>query len=235
MISVCIATYNGEKYILEQVESILSQLDKSDEIIISDDGSKDETLKILSNIGDERVKIFHNKGKHGVVPNFENALNHSTGDVIFLSDQDDTWLAGKVEACINALSDCDLVIHNAKVNYVEGNYKDNDYYHIRHSGPGYLYNLWKNTYLGCCMAFKKEVKSYILPFPKHILWHDMWIALMVELKGKTKFIDGIYLNYRRHGDNASDSSEKSTFSRWFQFKYRCYFLYYTLIRNFLKY
>lgn len=84
------------------------------------------------------------------------------------------------------------------------------------------------------MAFKKEAKSYILPFPKHILWHDMWIALMIELKGKTKFVDGIYLNYRRHGDNASDSSEKSSFSRWFQFKYRCFFLYYTLTRALLK-
>ena len=234
MISVCIATYNGEKFILEQVESILSQLSENDEIIISDDGSKDDTLKILTNIGDERIKVYDNKGRHGVVPNFENALKHSSGDIIFLSDQDDTWLPGKVETCINALSDCDLVIHNANVNYEKGNHSNIDYFQIRHSGPGYLYNLWKNTYLGCCMAFKKEAKSYILPFPKHILWHDMWIALMIELKGKTKFVDGIYLNYRRHGDNASDSSEKSSFSRWFQFKYRCFFLYYTLTRALLK-
>jgi hypothetical protein len=95
-------------------------------------------------------------------------------------------------------------------------------------------NLWKNTYLGCCMAFKKNVLSYTLPFPKNILWHDMWIALMVELKGNTKFIDGIYLNYRRHGDNASASSEKSTFSKWFQFKYRMVLLYNTLKRAYLN-
>lgn len=234
MVSVCIATYNGESFIHEQIKSIISQLGPCDEIVLSDDNSQDKTIKIVSSFNDKRIKIFHNEGRHGVVPNFENALKHCSGDYIFLSDQDDCWLDGKIYTCLKELGCVDLINHNAFVHYEKGNHKDCDYFTIRHSGPGYFKNLYKNTYLGCCMAFKRNVLSYILPFPKHILWHDMWIALMVELKGKTKFINGIYLNYRRHGNNASDSSESSSYTKWFQLKYRLVFLFYTFRRAYLK-
>lgn len=230
MISVCLATYNGEKYLREQLDSILSQLSENDEIIVSDDGSKDATINIIKSYNDNRIHLYQNQGEHGVVANFENTLSKANGDYIFLSDQDDVWLDGKIAKSLVYLKEYDLVIHNAHVNYQDGSHSNVDYYTIRNSGTGYIKNLWKNTYLGCCMAFKKKVLGYVLPFPKNILWHDMWIALMVELKGNTKFIDEIYLNYRRHGDNASASSEKSTFSKWFQFKYRMFFLYNTLKR-----
>lgn len=233
MISVCLATYNGEKYLREQLDSILCQLSESDEIIISDDGSTDSTLSIIQQYNDNRIKVFNNDAPHGVVPNFENALRHASGDYIFLSDQDDVWINGKINACIENMNDCDLVVHNANVVYEAGDYANCDYYSIRKCGSGYWKNLWKNTYLGCCMAFKRNVLDYVLPFPKHILWHDMWIALMVELKGKPIFISDIYLKYRRHGDNASASSEKSSFSRWFQLKYRMFFLYNTLKRAYI--
>ncbi len=234
MISVCLAAYNGEKYLREQLDSILCQLSETDELIISDDGSKDRTIEIINSYNDKRIHLLKNQDRHGVVPNFENALSNANGDYIFLSDQDDVWLEGKIEKSLEYLKEYDLVIHNANVNYQDGFHSDTDYYKIRNSGAGYMKNLWKNTYLGCCMAFKKKVLSYTLPFPKNILWHDMWIALMVELKGNTKFIEGIYLNYRRHGDNASASSEKSTFSKWFQFKYRMVLLYNTLKRAYLN-
>ena len=93
MISVCIATYNGEKYIKEELESILPQLADDDEVIISDDGSKDQTMSIIEGLNDNRIKIF----THQKLPakfrfdytthNFENALMHSKGDVIFFADQ----------------------------------------------------------------------------------------------------------------------------------------------------
>ena len=114
MISVCMATYNGEKYIREQVESILCQLGPEDEIVISDDGSKDHTIQMVDSL-DKRIKVFLNEGKHGVVPNFENALKHSSGDYIFFSDQDDIWSPDKVERCLHALEDSDLVVHNSRV------------------------------------------------------------------------------------------------------------------------
>lgn len=230
MISVCIATYNGEKYILEQVNSILCQLGNEDEIIVSDDGSKDKTIGILKSIHDRRIRVIQNKGKHGVVPNFENALKHSTGDYIFFSDQDDLWAANKVERCLSVLKNVDLVIHNSKVVYEDGSHPDTDFFNFRDSGSGYWKNLLKNSFVGSCMAFRKEVKDYVLPFPKHILWHDMWIGLMVEKHGKTKFIDDQLLYYRRHGENASATSEVSTFSRWFQLKYRLQMLFYSITR-----
>lgn len=224
------ATYNGSKYIKEQVESILSQLKEEDELIISDDGSKDETISIVESLHDSRVKVIRNKGKHGVVPNFENALKNSSGDIIFFSDQDDIWDKEKVEKCIEILKDSDLVVHNSRVVFEDGSRHDEDFFKLRHSGSGYWKNLAKNSFVGSCMAFRKEVKDYVLPFPKHIQWHDMWIGLMVERHGKTKFIDDQLLYYRRHGDNVSATSESSTFSRWFQLKYRAQILWYTMIR-----
>lgn len=230
MISVCVATYNGGKYIKEQLQSILCQLDDTDEVIISDDGSKDETVKMINSLNDRRVKIIINASRHGVVPNFENALRYSSGDIIFFSDQDDVWDDHKVERCVEELKDVDLVVHNSKVGYEDGSHHDEDFFMLRHSGSGYWKNLLRNSFVGSCMAFRKEIKEYVLPFPKHILWHDMWIGLMVEKHGRTKFINDQLLYYRRHGDNASATSEKSTFSRWFQIKYRLQMLYYTTIR-----
>lgn len=224
------ASYNGSKYIREQVLSILPQLGKNDELVVSDDGSKDDTIGVLNSINDSRIKIYRNQGRHGVVPNFENALKHSSGDIIFFSDQDDIWDDRKVKKCIEALKDSDLVVHNSRVVFEDGSHPDEDFFELRHSVTGYWKNLFKNSFVGSCMAFRKSVKDYILPFPKHILWHDMWIGLMVEKHGRTKFVDDQLLYYRRHGDNASATSEKTTFSRWFQFKYRLQMFYYTIIR-----
>ncbi|MBQ8008776.1 MAG: glycosyltransferase family 2 protein [Bacteroidaceae bacterium] len=230
MVSVCIATYNGVNYIREQLVSILCQLSSHDEIIISDDGSTDNTIDVLESIRDLRIKIIYNKGRHGVVPNFENALRNSTGDFIFFADQDDIWDEHKVARCMTALKDADLVVHNANVFYENGGHQDEDFFQLRHSGSGYWKNLYKNTFMGSCMAFRKEVKEYVLPFPRHILWHDMWIGLMVEKKGKTKFIKDKLLYYRRHENNVSATSSKSTFSTWKMLKYRLQMLYYTSIR-----
>ena len=157
-------------------------------------------------------------------------MKHSEGDFIFFSDQDDIWDGHKVVKCIKALSDSDLVVHNSKVFYEDRNHLDEDFFKMRNSGPGYWKNLMKNSFVGSCMAFRKEIKEYVLPFPKHVLWHDMWIGLMVEKHGKTKFINDQLLYYRRHGDNASATSEMSTFSKWFQLKYRLQKLWYTMTR-----
>ena len=115
MISVCMATYNGEKYIREQIDSILAQLGDKDELIVSDDGSADATLSIVRSFSDPRIKIISNTGKHGTNGNFENALKHAQGDYIFLSDQDDVWLPGKVNICLQALQTAHLVVHDCYV------------------------------------------------------------------------------------------------------------------------
>mgnify|MGYP003392825684 CR=1 FL=1 len=96
MISVCIATYNGEKYIGEQIASILKQLNANDEVIISDDGSTDATLSIIKTFQDPRIRVILGPQKHSPTLNFENVLHHAQGDYIFLSDQDDVWKTNKV-------------------------------------------------------------------------------------------------------------------------------------------
>ena len=116
-ISVCLATYNGEKYIKEQLDSILPQLSANDEIIISDDNSTDDTINIIRSLNDERIKIYVNKTK-GIVKNFENALNNASGDIIFLSDQDDVWKNDKVKKILSAFSSDNsltLVFSNAEI------------------------------------------------------------------------------------------------------------------------
>jgi len=231
-ISVCIATYNGEKYIREQLQSILQQLSANDEVIISDDHSTDGTLDVIRSLTDPRIRIFLNEARHGVVPNFENALRHASGDVIFLSDQDDIWAEHKVKVCLSALKDCDLVVHNLRL--IDKNGKptrgDFDYFKFRHSAPGFWRNLWRNAYMGSCMAFRRSVLEKSIPFPLHILWHDLWIGLVAAKYGKTKFIDEKLLQYRRHDENASSTSEKSKSSLLFRLYYRIAILGYFLYR-----
>jgi len=231
-ISVCIATYNGAKYIREQILSILPQLKETDEIIISDDGSIDQTISVIKLIDDKRIKLFFNTKQHGVVSNFENALINTTGDYIFLSDQDDVWAENKVEMVCSYLKTHSLVIHNVTLMNAEGQLIGGDFFKASPPQSGYFSNLYKNNFMGSCMAFHRLYLDYILPFPKLILWHDMWIGLSIELRGNTKFINDKLLYYRRHGNNTSTTSEKSTFSMKFKLKYRMQMLYYTLLYRF---
>lgn len=230
MVSVCLATYNGARYIKEQIDSILLNLNANDEIIISDDKSTDNTVQIIKDYKNPQIKLYTNEGPHGFIHNFENAIQHAKGDYIFLSDQDDIWTTNKIEVCLRYLQITDLVVHNALLVNAQGEKSCIDFFSIRKSKAGYWKNLYKNSFIGCCMAFKSSLLNSILPFPKHILWHDMWIGLIAEKKGKTIFIPDILLYYRRHENNASPTSEKSSFSRSKQLIYRLQFIYYTMLR-----
>lgn len=216
MISVCMATYNGGKYIQEQVESILEQLGVDDELVVSDDGSKDDTLKILSCFHDDRIKVYLNTGEHGFVKNFENALCNVKGDIIFLSDQDDVWHERKVKIVLDALKVYDLVIHDAQLIDGEGNPLGKTYYSTLHSKTSFIANLWKTRWLGCCMAFRRHVLDYCLPIPPNIVAHDYWIGMMGMVRFRCFFLSDVLIDYRRHGGNVSTSSEKSDHSLWYK-------------------
>lgn len=229
-ISVCIATYNGEKFLKEQLDSILTQLKSDDELIISDDGSSDRTLEIISNYNDERIQIFSNVNKHGVVFNFENAVKKSSGDVIFLCDQDDIWFSNKVKRVIQELEKCDFVVHNALLVDEKGKSLNQDFFSYRKTRYGYWANLWKMGYPGCCMAFRKECLKNILPFPPNLLWHDIWIAAILHAKYKGKLIRDCLIGFRRHGSNTSPTTKKSHYSFYFRLKYRVYVFFHSIIR-----
>ena len=217
MISVCMATYNGEKFIKEQIDSILSQLSDDDELVVSDDGSKDRTLDIISSYNDKRIRILHHSAPHGFVHNFENALGNAKGDYIFLSDQDDYWIPGKVKTAMGYLtSGTDLVIHNAELVDGKGQPLGTDYYSCMHSKTGFWANIWKTRTLGCCMCFNRKVLENSMPMPKHIVAHDYWIGMIALKHFKVKFIEDKLLCYRRHGGNVSPSSEKSNESWWYR-------------------
>lgn len=205
MISVVIAAYKGEKYIAEQVKSILLQLGESDELIISDDYPEGETKASLDGIlgKDSRVKYIHGRSL-GLIKNFEYAINHAKGDFIFLSDQDDVWLEGKIEAVMKEFNDgADVVMHDALITDGELNPTGDRAFVLNSAGKGIFKNILKNSYQGCCMAFRKEMKEYILPFPEKIPMHDQWIGLVGEKYGNVHLINHPYILYRRHSENVS--------------------------------
>lgn len=232
MVSVCIATYNGEKYIREQLASILKQLSSEDEIIISDDSSTDNTVNILRSYNDKRIKIFPNNHFYSPIYNFENAIKHASGNYIFLADQDDIWLPNKVSRMYAKLKDFDLVISDCKIVDDKLNIIHESFFELYSSRPGFLKNLYKNSYIGCCIAFRREILNYILPFPNKIAMHDSWIGLSVELHGSVYFLEEPLLLYRRHGNNASYSGEKSQLSITFRIKYRIELFYNLIIRKY---
>ncbi len=203
-ISVAMATYNGEKYIKEQLDSILCQLKESDEIIISDDGSSDNTIKIIESYKDKRIKLIEGP-KKGIKKNFENAIKECQNEYIFLADQDDIWVNNKVEIVLSYFENknIDLVIHDCDV--VNNNLEviNESFYKLRNSKKGKIKNIIKNSYIGCCMAFKSSLKYKVIPIPNNIEMHDQWIGLRIEKYGHVLFIKEKLIHYRRHDNNAS--------------------------------
>ena len=141
MITVCIATYNGEKYIGEQLASILSQLSSDDEVVVSDDGSTDNTLGVVRGFADNRIRIVDGPHRNSPTLNFENALRHAKGDFIFLADQDDVWVRDKVKVCMNALKKSDCVVSDAVVTDEKLNVINTSMYNMLNVRQGRLYNL----------------------------------------------------------------------------------------------
>jgi len=219
-LSVCMATFNGEKYIARQLQSILCQLNAEDEVIISDDTSNDSTLKIIKNIGDKRVVLLENNMFRNPTFNFENALKHSTGDIIFLSDQDDEWKPNKVEITIELLKKYDMVVCDCELIDHDGNIIMDSFYKVNNSGKGLLKNFYKNTYLGCCMAFNRKLLNKALPFPEKIPMHDIWLGMIASIFGDTCFTHHNLMYYRRHGNNSSTASGRSNNNLLNKIKFR---------------
>lgn len=204
-ISVAMATYNGEPYIKEQLQSILSQLGDSDEVIVSDDGSTDATCDIVNAIAqnDIRVKLVDGP-RAGLIRNFEHALSCCSGEYIFLSDQDDIWREGKVETVLwNFVMGADLVLHDAQLIDDKKHLLTSSFFSWRGTRTGYYANIIKNSYIGCCMAFKRSLLRYALPFPEEIPMHDQWIGLLAEKFGKVQLEEAVLLEYRRHEGTAT--------------------------------
>jgi glycosyltransferase involved in cell wall biosynthesis len=202
------ATFNGGKFIREQLESILSQLPPDAEIVVADDGSTDDTLLVVDSLKESRIRVLPAERHLGVIYNFERALRSSKGEIVFLADQDDVWLPGKVEKVLAALNDADLVTHDAfMLGHSDAfesawgrNGKLSD---IRTYRSGVVANWWKNSFTGCCMAFRRNVLDKALPFPKNLPMHDQWLGLVAEKYFKVSYVNEPLVEYRQHSSNAT--------------------------------
>lgn len=195
-ISVAMATYNGEKYLREQIDSILCQLAEQDEIIISDDGSMDSTLLIIEEYmkKDNRIHLVKGLGK-GHVFNFENAIKFCKNEIIVLSDQDDVWENNKISELTKSFYENPNIVvvnHGAKL--------------IDEKGKDILQD-FNSKYYGCCMAVRQEYVKSLLPFPKWTVAHDQLIAYVALIKKKYLYVDSKLLKRRIHNGNLTSKAK----------------------------
>ncbi len=213
-IDVLLATYNGEKYLKEQLDSILNQTYQNIQLIISDDCSKDDTRNILKEYEekDSRVKVYYQNENIGCIKNFEFLLKQVKNKIYMLSDQDDVWMPEKIEKIYEQLENekADLIFGDLEV--VDSNLETiypsfNDFMklsrkikrHINTYELNYLYN----CVTGCTIMSRKKWIDKILPLPvnsKYVL-HDHWIGLMISLKGRLAYLPEKHIKYRQHEDN----------------------------------
>lgn len=208
-VSVCLVAYNGQNFIKEQIDSILSDLTDDDQLIIVDDCSIDSTNLIIENIRDKRVLHIRNDKNIGLNKNVEKALSFATGEYIFLADQDDIWLKGKVSTMKTQLqffslvvSDCFVLKNNKIISY--------SYFNDIKISTGLINNLIKCKYLGCCMAFNRQLLKCVLPIPSKYVGHDLWIGAICKIAGFRIYMETKQLIiFRRHSSNLSSSFFKS--------------------------
>ena len=200
-VSVAMAACNGEKYIAEQIASILPQLNEKDELIVSVNPSSDQTEEIVTAYSrdDTRIKVFPCPAP-GVLANFENAIQHCSNEIIFLSDQDDLWMPNKVSRQLACFRDPAVggVCHDCTLIDSDGNRISTLCHRQKNRRVSSLEILWKNPVQGCCLAFRREYRDFFLPFPHSIPMHDSWIGLWICKKSILLYLDEPLLLYRQH-------------------------------------
>lgn len=207
MISIAMATYNGDEYIKEQIDSILNQTIQDFEIVICDDCSTDNTFGILKAyaLNDPRFHIHLNEKNLGFKKNFEKAITLCEGDYIALSDQDDIWMPNHLELLITAIKDKALACGNADLIDKSGNsmgitfWEQESFDSIPSSDldKAMSITLFRSPYQGAAMMIKKELLNYALPIPESMTYHDSWFAHIACFCGGIACVDKSILKYRR--------------------------------------
>lgn len=220
-IDILMATYNGEKYLKEQIESILHQTYTNFRLIISDDCSKDNTKKILKEFAqrDSRITIYYQKENLGYVKNFEFLLNKVENDIYALADQDDIWLPEKIEKSLMNMKEnhsdlvfCDLILIDENGRKIADSFWKKKKFYRKIKKDKKKEGLRLNNYItGCTILSKKKFLPYILPIPKNSKYiiHDYWIAIVISLKGKISYLEKAYIKYRQHSNNQVGYRRKS--------------------------
>jgi len=201
---------DGGKYIAKQLDSILPQLAKDDELVICDDCSSDSTVPIINSYNDPRIRLIKNAVRLGVIKNFEKCIASAKNELIFLADQDDIWMSDKVKKISRVFSEnprITLVLSNAQVIDESGKVINSRVFKFyRRINIGFIRaikNIVKNNYLGAAIAFRKDMVKHILPIPGDVPMHDMWIGILNDIYGRTYYHDEPLIKYRRHSRNVT--------------------------------
>lgn len=211
-IDILLATYNGEKYLKTQIDSILNQTYKNIRILINDDCSTDKTRDILKEYEkkDERIKVNYNEKNLGYIKNFENLLKRVENDYFMLSDQDDFWMEQKIEKSLNKLlkENADLVFTDLEP--VDENLNSITTSLVRFmkmdknikKHQDYKLVFLRNCVTGCTILSKRELIKNYIPIPQdEPMVHDWWMSLIIAQTGKIVFLDEPTIKYRQHGKN----------------------------------
>lgn len=204
-ISIAMTTYNGENFLIEQLESFANQTVLPNEVVITDDGSTDNTLNLINSFKETApfdIRVYSNKINLGYTQNFNKALELCINDLIFLSDQDDVWFPNKLEYMVGLAK-----LHESKdVFMVDAELVDADLLTSGLTKQRQIKNLGlgENAFvMGCCIAVRKTFLDIILPIPKDFSGHDNWIVRLADFL-QLRVIDDTTLQlYRRHGNNES--------------------------------
>jgi glycosyltransferase involved in cell wall biosynthesis len=206
MRSVVLASYQGERFIGEQLDSILPQLAPEDEVVISDDASTDQTLDVVARRRDSRIKVLVNDVRVGYVGNFQRAIDQSRGDYVFFSDQDDVWLPNKIAVMDNALraSPCvasDAVVVNDKLEALQSSYFE--WRRVRGFSARRI--LFKPAVIGATLGCRRRYLETLLPVPFGVP-HDFWLSLNAAWDNALGIVASPLILYRRHSSAASTSA-----------------------------
>lgn len=225
-ISVCMATFEGAEFVAQQLSSILVQIGDSDEVVVVDDCSSDRTVAIVESFADPRISMLRNERNLGYTRTFERALSSATGDVIFIADQDDVWLPGKVAASLEALGRHELVVHDLRVVDRDLHTIAESHFRQHHVRGGFVPNLWKTRYVGSAMAMHRRVLDAALPFParSELCAYDYWITTLAEAFFDVGLIGEPLMLYRRHSGTASTGGFGSDNGMAHKVAVRCYTL-----------
>lgn len=203
LISIAMCTYNGERYIKEQLDSILSQTYTNIELIITDDKSSDRTVSIIKEYQarDKRIKLYENETNLGFLKNFEKAISLCSGEYIALADQDDIWKENKLELFLDNIQDNVLIYSDAII--IDKDSKKTGTHLIQpksrlcsgHCNKAFFLN---NFISGNTMMFKTELREYILPIPEQMSYHDIWIGYVASTYGTITYTDEPMTYYRKY-------------------------------------
>jgi glycosyltransferase involved in cell wall biosynthesis len=207
LVSVVLCTYNGEKYLAAQVDSILRQTYRPLELVISDDASVDGTSDLLKTYeGNPHVRIFYQEKNTGLTRNFEFAAGKAKGQLIAFSDQDDVWVDDKIEKLVNAIGDKPLVYSNSLLTDAEGNSIGKKLSDLKkmYSGDDSRGYILYSCVWGHGMLITRRLLEQSLPMPPEV-HHDIWIVFQAFLHGGIKYFDEVLTYYRQHHDSTSQT------------------------------